>query len=126
MPRRQLIRGASVSAAIPPLTENDMTEAIQTSETPKPKRARKSGAASAPVVAPSKGRGKSTKADSVVALLSRAKGATLDEIMTATGWQSHSVRGFISGTLKKKLGRTVTSEKTAKGLIYRLLAGGAG
>ena len=102
-----------------------MTEATQTSETPKTKRARKSGASSAPVAAPSKGTGKSTKAGTVVALLSRAKGATLDDIMTATGWQSHSVRGFISGTLKKKLDRTVASEKTGKGRIYRLLAGSA-
>ncbi|WP_324751001.1 DUF3489 domain-containing protein [Sphingomonas sp. LY54] len=103
-----------------------MTEAIQISEPPKPKRTRKSAAGSAPVTACSKGPNKSTKADTVVALLSRAKGATLDDIMTATGWQSHSVRGFISGTLKKKLGRTITSEKTARGRIYRLLAGGAG
>jgi hypothetical protein len=102
-----------------------MTEAIHTSVSSKPKRVRKSAPGSAPVAAPSKGAGKATKADMVVALLSRAKGATLDDIMTATGWQSHSVRGFISGTLKKKLGRTVTSEKTAKGRIYRLLAGSA-
>jgi hypothetical protein len=43
----------------------------------------------------------------VIALLERAGGATLDEILTATGWQKHSVRGFIS-TLGRKHGYTVT------------------
>lgn len=63
---------------------------------------------------------KSTKSDAVVRLLSRAKGATIDDMMKATGWQAHSVRGFLAGTLKKKLGRTVSSEKTDKGRVYRI------
>jgi hypothetical protein len=38
-------------------------------------------------------------------------GATIDEMAAATGWAAHSIRGVLSGTLKKKLGLAVTSEK---------------
>ena len=63
-----------------------------------------------------------TKSDAVIALLTRSRGATIDEMMTATGWQAHSVRGFIAGTVKKKLARPVTSETTSKGRVYRIAA----
>lgn len=56
------------------------------------------------------------------AMLERAEGATVAEMSVATGWFAHSVRGFMSGTLKKKLGLTVTSEKTADGRRYQLVA----
>jgi hypothetical protein len=45
-----------------------------------------------------------TKADVVLKKLRLAKGATLHQLIEATGWQAHSVRGFLSGTVKKKLG----------------------
>lgn len=51
---------------------------------------------------------RSTKKEIVIGLLSRHDGATLEELMNATGWQAHSVRGFISGTLRKKHGLSVT------------------
>jgi hypothetical protein len=56
-----------------------------------------------------------SKQDLLLALLSRPEGATLGQIMDATGWQKHSVRGFISGFIKKKRGLTVISEKTDGG-----------
>ena len=56
----------------------------------------------------------SKKAD-VLALLRREGGATLLELMTATGWQAHSVRGFLSGALGKKMGLTVNSAKREDG-----------
>ena len=58
----------------------------------------------------------------LVALLQRPEGASLADAQTATGWQVHSVRGAISGAIKKKLGLEVTSEKTEAGRIYRIVA----
>jgi hypothetical protein len=48
-------------------------------------------------------------------LLSRRDGASLEELQAATGWQTHSVRGFLSGTVKKKLGLTLTSDRAGDG-----------
>ena len=45
----------------------------------------------------------------------RSAGATLHDLMKATNWQAHSVRGFLSGTLRKKMGLAVTSTKSADG-----------
>jgi hypothetical protein len=58
----------------------------------------------------------------VLELLRRPQGATVPEIMEATGWQSHSVRGAMSGAIKKNLGIEITSEKTETGRVYRIAA----
>ena len=59
----------------------------------------------------------------VLELIRRADGASLQEIMSATNWQAHSVRGFISGALTKKMGLTVESLKTPEGArVYRIAA----
>src|ERR1017187_5145230 len=57
----------------------------------------------------------------VLDLLRRPKGATLAEIAKATDWQNHSIRGFISGNLTKKMGLTVESTKNEAGeRTYRI------
>ena len=64
-----------------------------------------------------------SKQAQVIGLLQRPEGATIDEMAAAMGWQRHSVRGLISGALKKKLGLPVVSEKTERGRLYRLKMG---
>ncbi len=65
-----------------------------------------------------------TKQSLLIDLLSRRHGATIAEAVKATGWQAHSVRGVISGSLKKKLGLTIASEKVERrGRVYRIIAG---
>ena len=66
-----------------------------------------------------------TRSDSkqalVIGLLQRREGATIAQIMEATGWQQHTVRGTLAGTLKKRLGLTITSAKEAGGQrVYRI------
>jgi hypothetical protein len=62
-----------------------------------------------------------SKQSILVELLSRRDGASIAEAVRATGWQPHSVRGAISGTLKKKLGLAITSDKVeGRGRIYRI------
>ena len=62
-----------------------------------------------------------TKQAQIIALLQRPEGASIGEIVDATGWQAHSARGMISGALKKKLGLAVTTTKDEhRGRVYRV------
>jgi hypothetical protein len=56
----------------------------------------------------------------VVGLLSRPSGATIAGIMQSTGWQPHSVRGFLAAVVRKKLGLKLVSEKTDGPRVYRI------
>ena len=62
----------------------------------------------------------SGKVGKLVTLLKRAKGTTIAEMTKATDWKAHSVRGAISGTIKKRLKLAVVSEKTGDVRIYRI------
>lgn len=61
----------------------------------------------------------------IIELMKCKNGATIDELTATTGWQAHSVRGAISGALKKRLGLTVSSERIeGRGRVYRIASAG--
>jgi hypothetical protein len=75
-------------------------------------RANKRAKARTPAGSPRPG----SKTAQVLHLLERSGGATLNDLMKATDWQAHSVRGFLSGTLRKKMGLAVASTKAENGV----------
>jgi len=86
---------------------------------------RKRGAtakAAKPVASESK---RPTKQQRMIDMLRRPEGATIPQLSKAFGWEPHTVRGAISGALKKKLGLRVVSEKAERGRVYRINEGTA-
>jgi hypothetical protein len=66
-----------------------------------------------------------TKHARIIAMLRTPAGTTIAAIMTAADWQQHSVRGFLAGVVRKKLGLNLVSEQTDKGRVYRIKNGKA-
>jgi Protein of unknown function (DUF3489) len=66
-----------------------------------------------------------TKHARIITMLRSPAGTTIATIMTATEWQQHSVRGFLAGVVRKKLGLNLVSEQTDKGRVYRIKDGRA-
>lgn len=85
------------------ISANDMP-ALQVVSVPKPQR--KTSKAVKP---------KASKTEAVLSLLRHKNGASLADLQAVTGWQAHSVRGFLSGAVKKKLNLALSSQLTAKG-----------
>ena len=69
--------------------------------------------------------GAHTKHARIIAMLRMPTGATIAAIMTVTDWQQHSVRGFLAGVVRKRLGLNLISEQTDKGRVYRIRDGKA-
>ena len=103
--------GAAVTAA----EAGDPAPATET-------RSEATGATQGATSAPAGKSREGTKQALLIGMLDRPEGATIDEIVAATGWQPHTVRGAFAGALKKRLGLTVTSEKReGRGRVYRIV-----
>jgi hypothetical protein len=102
----------------------DMSTEAKSSERPsraKQSGAKKTAAVSAKATRASTDRVKAdSKQDRIVALLQRPEGATMDALVKETEWQKHSVRGFLAGTVRKKLKLPLLSEKIDGVRSYRI------
>ena len=102
----------------------DVSTEAKSSE--RPRRAKRSGAKKTAAVSAKATKASSdrvkpdSKQDRIVALLRRPEGANLDVLVTETGWQKHSVRGFLAGTVRKKLKLPLLSEKIDGVRNYRI------
>lgn len=106
----------SSTAAVDPATESKRKAAARgaTGAKPKaPRQVRPAAAAEDPKLNGSQHDQRVTKRERVLTLLSRPEGASIAEMMQATNWRQHSVRGFLAGTVKKRLGFVLTSSIAA-------------
>ena len=67
-----------------------------------------------------------SKQSRVIAMLRSPAGATIDAIMKATGWQQHSVRGFLAGVVRKRLNLKLSSDKVGGKRIYQIKSSNGG
>jgi hypothetical protein len=105
-------------------TRSETIAVAEPAKVTKPKQKQKKPVKSAKPKIPEKAP-RATRTDSkqarLIAMLKRAKGASIDEIVEAMHWKPHTVRGAIAGALKKKLGLNVTSVKDDKrGRVYEI------
>ncbi len=111
-----------------------MSKPKQSTKSPHPARAKKTRPASPKASKPGRSATNAgsvpparagTKQATLIDLMRRPGGATIADLVKATGWQPHSVRGAISGALKKKLGLPVLSETVeSRGRVYRIVEQG--
>ena len=104
-------------AKVTPSTNSKAKAVSAAKPTAESKRQKATGpVATAPIPVDQPHAGRGTKQELLLTLLSRPEGASIEEMMQATNWQQHSVRGFLAGTVKKKLGFSLSSAKTGDGV----------
>lgn len=106
----------SIKPTVKKITPSKVVKPIPKPEIEKPKTQVKTPS-STPIPSPIKIPNKQSQ---LIALLKDPKGADIKMLMQATGWQAHSVRGVISGVLKKKLGMNIVSSKVDGTQHYRI------
>jgi hypothetical protein len=106
------------------MTKPKSTPKAATRSTARKTRKPKSRVRSAPVSSKSAPEPQ-TKHARIIAMLRTPEGATIASLATATEWQPHSMRGFLAGVVRKKLGLNLVSEQTDKGRVYRIKDGKA-
>ena len=117
--RKAASRSKGKKATSPKAVTRKMTTKTPASRpTARSERDRKAAAPSTSVRAES-------KQAQVLAMLRSPAGVTIDAMMQATGWQQHSVRVFLAGVVRKKLGLNLNSEAHEQGRIYRINDGTA-
>jgi hypothetical protein len=107
-----------------PMTRTKSKRETATHSRPVKTAKRKSSRRPVPVGAASRAlpkRRAGTKHSQVVAMLKDRAGTTIAAIMAATGWQQHSVRGFLAGVIRKRLGLNLVSEPGEGGRVYRII-----
>jgi hypothetical protein len=90
-----------------------------------PRKTAKTASRKRPAVSSKPAAGSDTKHVRIIAMLRKPAGATIAAIMAMTSWQQHSVRGFLAGVVRKKLGLNLVSDQTDKGRVYRIKDGKA-
>ena len=110
------IAPVKASAKKQAIAKNDAPKARKFGNGAKPKNARKPAKAPKPQAGPRTG----SKSAKVLGLLARTSGASLAELMKATGWQAHSVRGFLSTASRKRGIRIESSKNGANERIYHV------
>lgn len=117
MPKSNPVDETRIADAVEPTKRQRRSHAKKAGRTTKAgpnRQARRKGAGARSIKTKSAIR-KRTKQQTCIDLLSRREGATIEELQSATGWQQHSVRGFLAGTIRKKLGLTLLAEKPNAG-----------
>ncbi len=117
-PREFSKHRASILHSTRPALQGSLVERVFRRLASAPAPAAKSRGGSTKV--PRLGTRSGTKQAKVIQLLRQPVGASIEELAKTTGWQSHSLRGVISGALKRKLGLKVASTKEDRGRVYRI------
>jgi hypothetical protein len=115
MNTQQIIDTLPVNAGMPVQPKSKRSGSCKSSRSSPPPKKQTAAKTRTSAKPPKPAMASNSKSDQVLLLLRRKGGASIAELQKQTGWQPHSVRGFLSGTVRKKLGLELLSQRTEKG-----------